>query len=319
MLSRTADHIYWAARYLERAANTIRLLSVCYITAPMSNNDEAINNSWRSVLETLETLEEFQEVYSQLNADVVMNYVVANSGYSSSIISCMTAARENVRAIRGTLSSEVWEAVNGTWLDLKRLLEEQTLNEAPRRVFDWLGARLNLINGVVEGTMRRNEAYHFMRLGLYLERADNTARMLNTRFFMNENFESDESLSINRLYHWSAVLQALSSLEIYRQVVRDAIEPNKVMGLIILERHMPHSLAYATEGIYNKLRTLANSRSSQTERLAGKLEAKLRFITIEEIQENGLQDFLVDYLEMIQLIGEGIHNDFLWPAEEHHR
>ncbi len=315
MLSRTADHIFWMARYLERVDNTVRLLSVCSSTAPMSNDENVIQNSWRSVLETLETYEEYQQTEQELNAKSVVHYVVANTDYASSVISCLTSARENVRAIRGTLSSDVWEAINGTWIDLQRQLKNQALTKDPSRLFDWISGRISFINGVIQGTMLRNEAYHFMRLGTFLERADNTARMLNVRFFLDEQSSSAESKNINKVYHWSAVLRSLSSLEIYRHVMRDTIDSNRVIELIVLQRNMPHSLAYATKGIYDKLRALGNHHSSETERIAGKLEAKLRFMSIQEIQEQGVQEFLTEFLEEIQYIGLGISNDFLWPSE----
>lgn len=209
MLSRTADHIFWMARYLERVDNTVRLLSVCSSTAPMSNDENVIQNSWRSVLETLETYEEYQQTEQELNAKSVVHYVVANTDYASSVISCLTSARENVRAIRGTLSSDVWEAINGTWIDLQRQLKNQALTKDPSRLFDWISGRISFINGVIQGTMLRNEAYHFMRLGTFLERADNTARMLNVRFFLDEQSSSAESKNINKVYHWSAVLRII--------------------------------------------------------------------------------------------------------------
>jgi len=311
MLSRTADHIYWMSRYLERAENTVRLLEVCYQTTLMTNDEDHSDYSWRSVLTTLEALEQYEAECGAVSADRVIDFVVNSKNYASSIASCIRMARENVRAIRGTVTSEVWETINFTWLEMNRLLKSPVLANNPTRFFEWIKTRSLQTLGAQEGTMLRNETYNFMRLGTYLERADNTARMLEIRFYL-ENAADDKRKLVTQLYHWTAVLRSLSGLEIYRQVFRETVDPKRVIELIVLHPDMPHSLAHSSRDLLTHLQKVRNVKSDETLRLAGRLDADLRYTTIDEIFKVGLHDWLTRYMEKLEVIGQGINDDFLW-------
>ncbi len=311
MLSRTADHIYWMSRYLERAENTVRLLEVCYQTTLMTNDEDHSEYSWRSVLTTLEALEQYEAEYSEITADQVIQFAVNSKNYNSSIASCVRLARENVRAIRGSVTSEVWETINFTWLEMNRLLKTEILAKNPTRFFEWIKTRSLQTLGAQEGTMLRNETYNFMRLGTYLERADNTARMLEIRFYL-ESAADDKRKLVTQLYHWTAVLRSFSGLEIYRQVFRETVDPKRVIELIVLHPDMPHSLAHSSVRLLAHLQKVRNVKSDETLRLAGRLDAELRYTTIDEIFKAGLHEWLTRYLEDMDRIGKGINDDFLW-------
>jgi uncharacterized alpha-E superfamily protein len=187
-------------------------------------------------------------------------------------VSCLRAARENARAVRGTLTTEVWETQNQTWLEVNRMLKTG-LRARPRQFFEWVKFRSHLSRGVTVGTMLMDEALHFMRLGTFLERADNTARLVDVKFhavesdFFGAASEKDQEYDF---YHWSAILRSVSGFEIYRKVYRDVIKPERVAELLILRPDMPRSLHASMNEVVSNLRLVANDQSSETLRRAGR-------------------------------------------------
>ena len=235
----------------------------------------------------------------------------------SSIISCLRAARENARAVRGTLTTEVWETQNQTWLELNRLLTTDMLERDPGQFFEWVKFRSHLSRGVTVGTMLVDEALYFMRLGTFLERGDNTARLLDVKFnAVDSDFyglASDQDQEYD-FYHWSAILRSVSGFEIYRRVYRNVIQPDRVAELLVLRPDIPRSLLSCMNEVVNNLDAVCESSSCLSCRLAGKLRADLKFTTIDEILKQGLHAFLVQFLEQINQIGAEISREFLVPA-----
>jgi uncharacterized alpha-E superfamily protein len=235
----------------------------------------------------------------------------------SSIISCLRAARENARAVRGTLTTEVWETQNQTWLELNRLLATDMLERDPGQFFEWVKFRSHLSRGVTVGTMLVDEALYFMRLGTFLERGDNTARLLDVKFnAVDSDFyglASDQDQEYD-FYHWSAILRSVSGFEIYRRVYRNVIQPDRVAELLVLRPDIPRSLLSCMNEVVNNLDAVCESSSCLSCRLAGKLRADLKFTTIDEILKQGLHAFLVQFLEQINQIGAEISREFLVPA-----
>jgi uncharacterized alpha-E superfamily protein len=182
MLSRTADHLFWMARYMERAENTARMLDVNYQMSLLPQSVEAAEKGWRGLLSISELSGDFARRYGEITPRAVMDYMVRDAGNGSSIRSCLMAARENARAVRGTLTTEVWETQNQTWLEFQRMIESDAFHKAPSDTFEWVKFRSHLSRGVTVGTMLQDEAFHFLRIGSFLERADNTARLLDVKF-----------------------------------------------------------------------------------------------------------------------------------------
>ena len=319
MLSRTADHLYWMARYMERAENTARMLDVNYQTALLPQSADAALDGWRGLLSISELSGDYAQRYGEVSAHDVMNFMVQDEKNPSSIVSCIGAARENARAVRGTLTTEVWETQNQTWLELKRLLAAGSFQEDPAETFEWVKFRSHLSRGVTTGTMLQDEAFHFMRLGSFLERADNTARLLDVKFHAasSERFglptvEGEEPEY--DFYYWSAILRSVSAFEVYRKAYRNVIRPEKVAELLILRADMPRSLAACLNEVFGNLRMVANEQSEETVRRAGRLRADLRFGRIDEIMATGLHPFLTQFLERVGSLGLRISRDFLVPA-----
>ncbi len=311
MLSRTADHLFWMARYTERAENTARMLDVNIQTQLLPQSIEAAEQSWRAVLGISELLPAFDEKYGILNRKDVLDFMVCDPMNPSSIVSCLTSARENARAVRGTLTTEVWETQNTTWLDMAGLLKDGILERDPSEFFEWVKHRSHLSRGVTIGTMLKDEAFYFIRLGTFLERADNTARLLDVKFHGADG----EQLTASEMdyYHWAAVLRSVSAFETYRKTYRDVITPERVAELLILRGEMPRSLMACMTEVVNNLSQIHNEVSRETERFAGRLHAGLRFNSIDDIMRRGLHDYLTEFLEQVYDLGNRVSHDFLVP------
>ncbi|CDG83239.1 alpha-E domain-containing protein [Janthinobacterium agaricidamnosum] len=312
MLSRTADHLFWMARYTERAENTARMLDVNIQTSMLPQSAEDAEQVWRATL----GISELQQAYDQkgglMHAREVLDFMVRDPNNPSSILACLTQARENARAVRGTLTTEVWEVQNQTWLDLQKRLRTDLLETAPSQFFEWVKYRSHLSRGVTLGTMLKDEAVHFIRLGTFLERADNTARILDVKFHAAKEAPADDS-NQRDFYYWAALLRSVSGFEIYRKVYRDVITPERVAELLMLRADMPRSLLACMDDVVENLRWVRNDSSSDTERFAGKLHAELKFGQIDDILEAGLHDTLTRFLENIYELGNRVSRDFLVP------
>jgi uncharacterized alpha-E superfamily protein len=187
MLSRTADHLFWMARYMERAENTARMLDVNYQMSLLPQSEDAAERGWRGLLSINEISGDFAKRNDAVTPKSVIDYMVNDEKNGSSIRSCLMAARENARAVRGTLTTEVWETQNQTWLEFQRMVASDAFQRGPGEAFEWVKFRSHLSRGVTVGTMLQDEAFHFLRIGSFLERADNTARLLDVKFHSVEN------------------------------------------------------------------------------------------------------------------------------------
>jgi uncharacterized alpha-E superfamily protein len=317
MLSRTADHLFWMSRYTERAENTARMLDVNYQTSLLPQSAAVAQFGWQGLLSISELLPSYAALHDEIKPQEVMEFMVKDEDNPSSIISCLRAARENARAVRGTLTTEVWETQNQTWLEVNRMLRQGEFERDPAQFFEWVKFRSHLSRGVTVGTMLMDEALYFMRLGTFLERADNTARLVDVKFhavqsdFFGAASEKDQEYDF---YHWSAILRSVSGFEVYRKVYRDVITPERVAELLILRPDMPRSLHASLNEVVHNLALVASERSNETQRRAGKLRADLQYGRIDEILATGLHAFLTQFLDRVNELGAQISRDFLMPT-----
>jgi uncharacterized alpha-E superfamily protein len=352
MLSRTADHLFWMARYMERAENTARMLDVNYQMSLLPQSEGAAERGWRGLLSINEISGDFAKRNDAVTPKSVIEFMVNDEKNGSSIRSCLMAARENARAVRGTLTTEVWETQNQTWLEFQRMVATKAFQASPGESFEWVKFRSHLSRGVTVGTMLQDEAFHFLRIGSFLERADNTARLLDVKFHSVENdiigfgpgaaaarlrygMPQSQSQSQSQsgggsqaqsqsqeggkdvefdFYHWSAVLRSVSGFEVYRKVYRNVIRPERVAELLILRHNMPRSLAACMHEVLFNLQRVANEQSKDTLRMAGRLDADLQYGRIDEILATGLHAYLTQFLERVNALGAGISRDFLVPV-----
>ena len=321
MLSRTADHLFWMARYMERAENTARMLDVNYQASLMPQSAAEAEKGWKGLLSISELTGDFAERHGAVSPDSVMRYMVSDEDNGSSIRNCLRAARENARAVRGTLTTEVWETQNQTWIEFQRMVANESFLRDPSNLFEWVKFRSHLSRGVTVGTMLQDEAFHFLRIGSFLERADNTARLLDVKFHAVESeyhgFSNGGAAARDievDFYHWSGILRSVSGFEVYRKAYRNVIRPEKVAELLILRADMPRSLAACMHEVVANLKMVANEQSTETLRRAGRLRADLQYGRIDEILATGLHAYLTQFLERVGTLGLGISRDFLVPV-----
>ncbi len=313
MLSRTADHLFWMSRYIERAENLARLLDVTWQMSLVPQSEEAANQSWNAII-VLNSLEEaYATKYSTVNGENVLKFMVSDPDNFASIYSCLRMARENAHAVRGTLTTEMWETLNATWLEAREKTFEQIVNAGVGDYFEWVKMRSSLSRGTTLGTLLQDEAYHFIRLGTLLERADNTARILDVKYHVLRP-QGDEGAT--DFYQWGALLRSVSAFEVYRKAYRDVITPSRVAELLILSSDMPRSLHFCLNGVVKTLDLIANRQSGETQRQAGLLHAQLHYGRVEDLLACGLHEWLSDFMDRIYMLGGGISKDFLVPMGE---
>jgi uncharacterized alpha-E superfamily protein len=314
MLSRTADHLYWMSRYIERAESLARLVDAHYRMSLLPHSPETLARSLSSTMTALHMEKAYKEKHETVVPKTVFEFVSLDRDYSGSIFSCLKSARENARAVRGSLTSELWETLNSTWLDARSQAARRAARADIGQFVEWVKERSHLTRGVTIGTMLRDEAFHFTRIGTFLERADSTARILTAH--QGDLVPGADASEVPDPYEWSVLLRALSAFEVYRRVYRDVITPSRVAELLILRDDMPRSLLRCCKEVYGNLKSVANEQSSETERRAGEMHAMLHFTRMEEITETGLPRFLRQFLDRLRDLGDRIASDFLVPPAE---
>jgi uncharacterized alpha-E superfamily protein len=310
MLSRTADHLYWMARYVERAENLARLLDVNVSAGLLPRSTEEANESWAATLAVVGALETYTARYGAIDPRRVLQLIAFDPTSPFSIVSCLRDARENARAVRGALTTEIWETLNTTWLDLGHRVAGTMDPDRLNDFFEWVRQRSHLTSGATINTMLRTEGFHFSRIGTFLERADNTARMLDVNLRVLAPRGQSEGEEVD-YYRYSQLLRSLSAFQIYRQAYRDRITPDRVAELLILRPDMPRSLHRCLDEINAHLRSVANAQSAETLRRAGQLHAELQFARIDTLLGRGMHDFLAEFLQRIRDLGSRISSDFL--------
>jgi uncharacterized alpha-E superfamily protein len=204
--------------------------------------------------------------------------------------------------------------MNSTWLEARSIAARRAGQSDIGQFVEWVKERSHLTRGVIIGTMLRDEAFHFTRIGTFLERGDSTARILTAH--QNDLVPGADAGVVPDPFAWSVLLRALSAFEVYRRVYRDVITPSKVAELLILRDDMPRSLLRCSKELYSNLKSVANGQSGETERRAGEMHAMLHFARMQEITRNGLPAFLAHYLESLRDLGDRVASDFLVPPAE---
>jgi uncharacterized alpha-E superfamily protein len=313
MLSRTADSLFWLSRYVERADNTARIIDAASRLAAMPISYAGTSNEWESALAAAGALFGFEDHYPEANRDAVIDFLAFSSANPSSIKSCLETARTNARAVRTALTADMWEAINAGWLELKRFdgtkMDRPTLNEFLSRVKE---ACLRF-DGSAYRTMLRNDVYFFSRVGVYLERADNTARILDVKYHVLLPEPANVGGGLD-YFQWSSILRSVSALTAYRWVYRESLKPWLIADLLVLNEQMPRSLASCYENLtaYLDELSLAYGRQGVAQRTARSIRTKLQNATIADIfQKTGLHEFLTDFIADNERLGAAIAEQYL--------
>lgn len=312
MLSRTAANLYWLARYVERAENIARLLDVTLRMASMPKVSNSSANEWHSAIISSGCEESFYAGQKNPAEQAVIYHLTRDPENPSSIVSCLETARHNARMVRTGLSVSMWEAINTTWIELNSLSDADFAPERINRFLDWVKERSLLFGGAMASTMLRNDAFWFSRLGMSIERADNTARILDVKYHVLLPEYETVGGGMD-FYQWSSILQSVSALRAYHWVYRDKVKPWLVADLLILRNEMPRSLAFCYSDVSRQLENLANAYGARNEshRLAGKLDSLLRYGQIDAILQRGLHDFLTDIVDDTRALGDEINRHYL--------
>jgi len=311
VLSRTADHVYWLGRYAERAENLARTLDVQYRLSLLPRKAASEGTGWDRTLATLRLADEFAaRCGDDFEAHRVIDFLAFDRDNPSSILSCLRAARENARAVRGTISSEMWETFNSTWLEARNTAPSRFTARNVAEFIEWVKYRAHLARGVVLGSMLRDEGYHFMQMGTFLERADGVARLLRIRLACEATDNAGEPVTHDYL-PWTVLLRALSAYEIFRRVSRDRVTPLHVIEFTAFRPDVPRSLLRSAELVFDNLDAVANTHSGETQRRAGVLHAMLRFGTLETLGAGGADAFLQDVCSRVWDLNDRIGRDFL--------
>ncbi|MAL97049.1 MAG: hypothetical protein CL583_01235 [Alteromonadaceae bacterium] len=308
MLSRAASSLFWMARYLERAETQARLLDVS-LTMALIDVPEDREEQLSVPLLVTGTREIFYEFYSEVTPQNLIDFLLLDDRHPASVFSIFGTARDNALQVRGNLSADVWESINLSWLELKELRAKGVSESNASRVFDWTRERSHVFRGAAYGTLLRNDAFHFLRLGTFIERADTTARVLDIRHRMA--IGSLRGHPTQSFFEWTALLHSLAAFEAYQNTYGHNIEPMNVAELLILKPDVPRSLHACLEEIASLLEQIESGPARRARRLATSLFANIRYGDREYIEERGLHEYLVDFLARIQRIAGQIQKDYM--------
>jgi len=309
MLSRVAENLYWMSRYVERAENTARVLDVAWRMSLLVKEAQLANQEWFAPLNITGSLFPFSGRHDVVCAREVLHFMALDPENPSSIYSCARHARENARAVRGSITSEMWEVLNATWLDMQQMDEDKMRARGVSQFFDWVKERSHLFRGVTFGTMHRDDAYEFARLGTHMERADSTARILDVKYHILLPSVKDVGGAVD-YYQWSAVLRSVSAFEAYRKVYRDVITPLKLAELLILRDDIPRSLRFCLRQVFDTLGRVQNAQSAETLRRAGQILAGLQYGRVSDIFAGGLHEYLTEFLDSMHELSQDIQRSF---------
>ena len=312
MLSRTADNLYWLARYVERAEYLARILDTTLrLTAlPLAYVGES--NEWESAVATAGCATAFFEAYSEANEETVTEFLAFSTENPSSIRNCFETARINARAVRTALTVEMWDAINSAWLELKKWGNGPSSRDEFARFLRWVMGSSLTFDGSAYRTMLRNDAYWFSRLGVYIERADNTARILDVKYHLllpaNERVGGPLDY-----FQWAAILRSVSALTAYHWVYRESVKPWLIADLLILKDEMPRSLASCYSALVQNLDYIARAygRQGAAQRKARAIRARLENSRMEEIFKEGLHEFIDEFINHNNELGAAITEQYL--------
>ncbi|MHB1204252.1 MAG: alpha-E domain-containing protein [Rhodospirillaceae bacterium] len=310
MLSRTAENLYWLSRYVERADYLARILEATSRLAMLPVAGDG--SEWTSALVTAGCFEAFSAAHGTPTAETAIEYLAFSQTNPSSICRCLETARSNARAVRTALTVEMWETINGAWLDLQKMDRRNFSGERFSRFTEWVKDIALRIDGSGHRTMLRNDAYWFTRLGFYVERADNTARILDVKYhiLLPEAAAVGGGIDYSQ---WAAILRSVNALTAYRWVYREGLRPWLIADLLILNQELPRSLAACYGNIVTNLDSLAGAygRQGKTQRLARTVQSALQNTSIERVFQIGLHEFLTRFISDNAKVGQAITEQYL--------
>jgi len=313
MLSRTASNIFWLARYLERMENLARIIGVSERMAMMPGETEReVETQWESALIISGCEPQFLESGCAVEREAVIDFLVRDPDNPASLYSSIQAARVNGRSVRTVITMEMWESLNSTWLEFDDRWDECKSDHDIRPFLEWIKERTASFRGAMGGTMVRDQAWRFAQIGTHIERADNTARILDVKYHVLLPEDSGVGGSVD-YFQWITILRGVAALGSYSYLYRDQPKPWKIAELLILRPEMPRSLIYCMGQIQDRLFELQDELGDKTacHRYAGKLCSELQYADAAEIFQNGLHEWLTRFIERNDKLSEEIRNCYM--------
>ena len=309
LLGRTANGLYWMNRYIERAENLARLVDAglrMALTRTSNSSEE-----WSSVVVSAGVENAFLGHHPEFTVDSVADFLLRDEQNPSSVLSCIEAARSNGRMVRTALTRETWESINEAWMALKRMLGAPVQQRDLPQVLDAIKRETALIRGAFHGTMLRNEIFDFCRLGTYVERADNTARILDVKYYVLLPSISWVGSTMDN-YQWESILRSVAAHRSYRWVYEAEYRPSFIADYLILNDRMPRSLTFCYRNISKSLGHLARDYglSRPSHDIVAATLGSLKVGSIKDIFDSGLHEFLVDFIRENNRLGEQLAGDF---------
>jgi len=317
MLSRTADCVYWMSRYMERAENVARFIDVNYEL--LVDPPPGFAEQWEPLVSVSGDKNFFYSRYAEPSRENVIRFLTFDEKYPNSIVACLRAARENARSVRETISSEMWEQVNRAHLMVNRVFGEGGNLDSPWHFFREIKQACHLFEGITAATMSHGEAYHFIRMGRMLERADKTTRLLDVKYFLLLPSLGDVGTAFDDT-QWAAVLRSVSAFEMYRKRY-GKITPTEIVEFLLLDREFPRSVHFCAMAALESLHRITGSSpgtfSNNAERRLGQLAAELDYTAAQELVDSGLHEYLDNMQSRLNEIGNTIFDTFfaLRPVE----
>src|SRR5450432_3082816 len=313
MLSRVADSLYWMSRYIERAENGARLLDVnLQLLLDIGNEAEAMQH-WAPVIASLEETELFGSLYEKADGKSVTEFVTMQKENPNSIFSCLSQARENARTTREQISSEMWEQINRLYLFVKSDAAKKLVRTSPYEFFKRVIAGSHLFQGITDATMTHGEGWDFIRIGTLLERADSSSRILDVKYHILLPTGEDVGGNVDTI-QWMAVLKSCSALEAYCKLYVSQVAPWKVAEFLITHPEFPRSIRHCVDSLDRTLHRISGVDESryanEAERLSGPLRSDLDYVTIGEIFEIGLHEYLTAIQERLVEVSNAMYASY---------
>jgi len=310
MLSRVANSIYWMCRYIERAENVARFIGVnLNLLLDMPSEKD---KHWLPLVMTTGDQALFEKEKSVYDQEAVISFLTFDRTYPNSILSCLSAARENARSIREIISSEMWEHLNNFYLELIKAESIKMAMEDPDRFFNIIKMRSHLFTGLMDCTLSHGEAWNFARIGMMIERADKTSRILDVKYFMLLPGADLVNTPIDNI-QWIAVLKSASAFEMYRKEFHHII-PRNVANFLIFDKQFPRSIYHCISKAQIYLHRITGSPNgavtNSTEKQLGRLMADLEYTDIDEVIDAGLHEFLANLQDRLNTMGGTIGTTF---------
>lgn len=315
MLSRIADSLFWLGRYIERAEDTARILDVTFHTL-LEQEQQFHGLRWDPILSMAGEENLFRHLYGEANAHNVFEFLAFNSSNPSSILQCVTKARENARTIRDRISREMWEDLNGLYFTLGGFDPQEETVAGPHRFCTRVIFGCHRFHGVSDATLPHDEGWEFLRAGWALERAEMTARLVDVQY--RTLHSPPAGLGPPDSHQWMAVLKSVGAYEAYHREYHSPIEPERVAEMLILHSLHPRSIRFSVTEMQAGLRAISRTGpgayANEAERLTGKVLERLRYDRIDEILRSGLHEYLTELIRMFNAIGQAIARSYFYYA-----